>query len=130
MPRADSPLEAAARDLPRNFLRSCVLLLLREEQAHGYDMLQRLRPLGFTGDDPGRLYRTLRALEHDGLVRSAWEASESGPDRRRYELTRKGLKELHATARTLDDTRKIIDAFVGRYEEFVALRSERAAARR
>jgi poly-beta-hydroxybutyrate-responsive repressor len=109
-----------------------VLLLLREEPAHGYDMLQRLRPFGFTGDDPGRLYRTLRALEQDGLVRSAWESSASGPDRRRYELTRKGLKELHAAAKTLDDAREILEAFVSRYEEFVALRGDapRAAARR
>src|SRR5918992_1317651 len=49
--------------LPRNFLRPCVLLLLREEPAHGYDLLQRLRQFGFMRDDPGRLYRALSALE-------------------------------------------------------------------
>src|SRR4051812_1472885 len=68
--------------LPRNFLRPAILLLLREDPAHGYDLLERLRPLGFQRPDPGGLYRVLRALEQEGLVRSAWEPSEAGPERR------------------------------------------------
>ena len=59
--------------LPRNFLRPCVLLLLRESPAHGYDLLERAKAFGFTRWDPGGLYRVLRALEEEGLVRSAWE---------------------------------------------------------
>lgn len=109
------------RALPRNFLRPCVLLLLREQPAHGYDLLERLRPLGFTRDDPGRLYRALRALEADGLVRSAWEGSDSGPDRRVYELTRAGMEELHAHAKALDETMRVLGRFLSRFEEFVAL---------
>src|SRR5919198_1277095 len=81
--------------LPRNFLRPCLLLLLREQPAHGYELLERLRPLGFTRDDPGGLYRALRALERDGLVASEWEVSDLGPDRRTYQLTREGMEELH-----------------------------------
>ena len=77
-------MSTADLGLPRNFLRPCILLLLREEPAHGYDLLERLRPLGFTRDDPGRLYRALRALEEEKLVRSAWEPSGTGPDRRIY----------------------------------------------
>jgi len=80
--------EKAPWPLPRNFLRPCVLLLLREESAHGYDLLQRLRPLGFVRDDHGGLYRALRALEQDRLVRSSWDESGSGPARRVYRVTR------------------------------------------
>jgi PadR family transcriptional regulator, regulatory protein PadR len=107
--------------LPRNFLRPCLLLLLREDRAHGYDLLERLRPLGFLRDDPGRLYRALRALEDEGLVHSAWEASEAGPDRRIYELTRAGTEELHAQAGALAATVDTLERFLSRYEEFVAL---------
>ncbi len=81
--------------LPRNFMRPCVLLLLRESPAHGYDLVERLRAFGFGGEDPGRLYRTLRTLETEGLVRSAWEASAHGPDRRIYALTGRGMEALH-----------------------------------
>ena len=113
--------------LPRNFLRPCILLLLREEPAHGYDLLQRLRPLGFSRDDPGRLYRALRVLESDGLVRSAWEGSDAGPDRRVYELTRGGMEALHREAKALAESEKAIAVFLSRYAEFVALDSPHGA---
>jgi poly-beta-hydroxybutyrate-responsive repressor len=106
--------------LPKNFMRPCLLLLLRERPAHGYELLERLRPLGFNRDDPGRMYRALRSLENDGLVRSAWEKSSSGPDRRTYELTRMGTEVLHESARALAATHDILGVFLGRYAEFSA----------
>ena len=115
--------------LPKNFLRPCLLLLLREQPAHGYELLERLRPFGFDRDDPGRLYRALRALERERLVRSAWEASESGPDRRTYELTRAGMEHLHDAAAAIEGTRELLDVFLSRYGEFVSLRHERRPSR-
>jgi poly-beta-hydroxybutyrate-responsive repressor len=115
----------SAQVLPKNFLRPCLLLLLREHPAHGYDLLERLRPLGFGRDDPGRLYRALRALEADGLVRSVWEKSTSGPDRRMYELTRAGMETLHSSAKDLKETSEVLDGFLSRYSEFVALDSRK-----
>ncbi len=107
------------------------MLLLREQEAHGYDLLERLRPLGFSREDPGRLYRALRALETDGLVRSVWEKSNSGPDRRMYELTRAGMETLHESAQALSETDEILGVFLSRYSEFVALRpGRRTRARR
>jgi PadR family transcriptional regulator, regulatory protein PadR len=110
--------------LPRNFLRPCILLLLRESPAHGYDLLERSRAFGFTGTDPGGLYRTLRGLEDDGLVRSSWEPSPQGPDRRIYEITRAGAERLHDSAKALRSTAEVLERFVSRYEEFVALPRE------
>lgn len=114
--------------LPKNFLRPCLLLLLREQPAHGYELLERLRPFGFEGSDPGGLYRSLRKLEGEGLVRSAWEASSFGPSRRIYEITRLGMEELHDRAKGLAEARSTLDTFLGRYEEFVALRPAGAPA--
>lgn len=102
-------------------MRPCVLLLLKESPAHGYDLLERLKAFGFSGSDPGGLYRMLRALEEEGLVRSSWEPSIAGPQRRRYELTRSGSEVLHEHAKSLLGTAEILDAFVSRYREFVAL---------
>ena len=107
--------------LPRNFVRPCVLLLLREQPAHGYELLERLRPLGFSREDPGRLYRALRGLERERLVQSAWEMSTAGPARRTYQLTRAGMEHLHEQARALADSRHALDVFLSRYSEFVAL---------
>jgi PadR family transcriptional regulator, regulatory protein PadR len=110
-----------AESLPRNFLRPCLLLLLREHPAHGYDLLERLRTFGFPGDDPGGLYRALRRLERDGLVSSSWEPSRSGPDRRSYRLTRAGTEELHRRAKELAALQETLVDFLSRYGEFVAL---------
>jgi PadR family transcriptional regulator, regulatory protein PadR len=117
--------------LPRGFLRPCLLLLLREQPTHGYELLERLRVFGFAGDDPGGLYRTLRSLERDGLVASMWEPSAAGPDRRSYQLTRAGMEELHRRATELAALQATLGDFLSRYSEFVALPSRsRTEARR
>jgi PadR family transcriptional regulator PadR len=121
-----STADGSALALPRNFLRPCVLLLLRESPAHGYDLLERLKAFGFPGSDPGGLYRMLRGLEQEGLVHSAWEPSAAGPQRRIYEITRAGSEALHDHAKALAATGAILDAFVSRYGEFVALPRARA----
>jgi PadR family transcriptional regulator PadR len=123
--RTDTPT------LPRDFLTPCLLLLLREEPAHGYDLLERIRTLGFDGSDPGGLYRALRKLEQDGFVRSAWEPSQTGPQRRIYQITRTGMEELHRRTGGIAAAHEVLESFLSRYEEFVALRSrkpERARA--
>lgn len=115
MPTEPDPL------LPKNFLRPCLLLLLREDPAHGYDLLERVQSLGFDGSDPGGLYRALRSLERENLVRSVWESSESGPDRRTYEITRQGMEELHRAAKAIAGGHEMVAGFLSRYQEFVAL---------
>lgn len=107
--------------LPKKFVRPALLLLLLEQPAHGYELLERLQPLGFHRSDPGGLYRNLRALEDTGLVHSSWQQSAVGPDRRTYELTRAGREELHAHAKALAATSHTLEVFLSRYREFVAL---------
>ena len=127
-----TPADDVPVSLPRNFLRPCVLLLLKESPAHGYDLVERAKAFGFPGTDPGGLYRMLRGLEEEGLVRSSWEPSVAGPQRRRYELTRAGSEALHEHAKALLATAGLLDAFLSRYSEFVAIQPARreAGARR
>jgi PadR family transcriptional regulator PadR len=116
--------------LPKNFLRPCLLLLLHESPAHGYELRERLRPLGFSRDDPGRLYRALRALEGAKLVRSAWQSSSGGPDRRTYELTRAGEARLREAAAELEAMHVVIDTFLIRCGESLAHDAPQRPARR
>ena len=101
--------------LPKDFLRPCLLLLLREGDAHGYELLESVCTFGFDHSDPGALYRSLRRLERDGLVRSGWRESESGPRKRVYSLTAEGITELDHRASDLAEGERRIDAFLGRY---------------
>lgn len=102
---------------PKNFVRPCLLLLLAEAPAHGYELLERLRPFGFDLSDPASVYKTLRVLENDGHVTSAWELSTRGPARRVYSITDDGLEMLQAWTHVLAKNRDIIDTFIGRVEE-------------
>jgi PadR family transcriptional regulator, regulatory protein PadR len=109
--------EEPAGGLPRNYLRACVLLLLQERPAHGYDLIEGVRGLGLDRADPGGLYRAMRAMEQEGLVTSWWEESQSGPARRSYTLTAEGREWLHAWAGTLREVRRHLDTYLGRYAE-------------
>lgn len=103
--------------LPRNYLRPCLLLLLCEGATHGYDMLEQLPSLGHTRPDPGGMYRSLRAMEQEGLVASTWEHSPTGPARRTYQLTDEGSDWLHVWAGSLRLVHDTISTFHGRYAE-------------
>lgn len=106
--------------LPRKFLRPCLLLLIGERPSYGYDLLERLREFGFHQADPGMLYRSLRAMEQEGLVRSDWTDSELGPPRRTYKLSEEGADWLHAWAGSLRETRRLLDGFLVRYVSFAS----------
>ena len=95
-----------------------MLLLLRERPAHGYDLLERLPPLiGRERVDVGNLYRVLRSLEEQGLVRSEWDETVPGPAKRTYELTGSGEAALGRWAAALAETRTQIDLFLQRFDE-------------
>jgi PadR family transcriptional regulator, regulatory protein PadR len=100
---------------PKNFARPCLLLLLAESSAHGYELIERLRPFGFEINDPATVYKTLRQMETEGLVTSSWERSSRGPARRVYELTSDGRDLLESWAMTLELNRAILGQFLDRY---------------
>lgn len=116
-----------AASLPRNFLRPCLLLLLSEQAAHGYDLMEQLPELGVSHVDPGGLYRTLRAMEQEGLVSSWWEPSTSGPSRRTYTVTEEGRDWLHALAGSLREVQRVLRRFDARYERSTARFGQDAA---
>jgi len=102
--------------LPRSYLGPCLLLLLAEDSSHGYELLEQLRELGLRIAEPGGMYRALRSMDEDGLVRSWWEPSQSGPARRLYVITDEGRAALNAWIAEIIDTRRRLDELVRRHE--------------
>ena len=89
---------------PRNWLTPVTLVLLNEESSYGYEILERLEEeFGFEQIRAGTLYRTLRRTEKEGLCKSEWDTSESGPARRMYSITEAGEEYLceHNPCRTI-----------------------------
>ncbi len=105
---------------PKNFARPCLLLLLAEGPAHGYELMERLRPFGFANNDPATVYRGLRQMEEEAVVSSRWDTSNKGAARRIYSLTASGQGLLAAWARTLDQNRRILEQFHQRYASLCA----------
>jgi PadR family transcriptional regulator, regulatory protein PadR len=99
----------------RPFLPGCLLLLVGEEPGHGYELTERLKQWGFDLTGPGPVYRELRLLEENGLVRSMWSAPQSGPVPRVYELTDEGRDALDGAATDLLDISRLLDDFQARH---------------
>jgi PadR family transcriptional regulator PadR len=76
---------------------------LADSASHGYDLVEQVS--GLAADlvciDPGSMYRLLRGLESQGLVRSSWETADAGPSRRVYEITEQGIEALEFMAESL-----------------------------
>ena len=61
------------RRMPRGAIRTAILVALRDEPAHGYEVMRRLEELsgGLWRPSPGSVYPHLQMLEDEGLVQSA-----------------------------------------------------------
>ncbi len=112
--RSDGSWSVAAR-LER-FNEPLVLAILRDGSAHGYDLAESLR--AWVPDeqiDLGNLYRMLRSMENDGIVRSEWSESEPGRAKRTYELTDVGERLLDTWIEALQSTNDTIAQFLQEY---------------
>ncbi len=105
------------------WIRVCLLLLLGERPAHGYELLQSLERFGVHGVDTGTLYRILRRTERDGLTRSDWEPAGAGPARRIYGLTAKGRRALDDVTRELEESQHLVGLFLARAHELALTNS-------
>ena len=75
-------------------LEGCVLAVIRQAPAYGYEIAQQLAAYGFGRIAEGTIYPLLLRLEKNGLVAAAFRPSELGPKRKYYSLTPAGEAEL------------------------------------
>jgi len=119
-PKSGGDRPGGAEDFrARSLLRPAILLLLKERESHGYELVSRLSELGFDVPDFGGLYRALRAMEDEGLITSSWGTPERGPARRVYSLTSDGDTYLRQSAPGLVHQRRTIGGLLERYRGLV-----------
>ena len=102
---------------PRNWPVAVTLLLLQQQGAYGYALMERMGAFGSGEINPGTLYRTLRQMEKKGLCESEWETSEAGPARRVYSITDAGSSYLDSWAESLGRWERMMDVFFSIYRE-------------
>lgn len=102
--------------MPRDFLTSWLLLLMRNGSAHGYQLIQTLTLMGLGMVDSATVYRLLRQLEDEEMITSFWEPAATGPARRMYTLSDAGEEYLRVWARQLERYQSLLDRFFKIYE--------------
>ncbi len=74
--------------VPRGFLESYILLLLRDESLHGYKIMKKIKEkTKFWKPSPGTIYPALHSLMKRGLIKKIDDGRK-----KRYVLTKRGLE--------------------------------------
>jgi PadR family transcriptional regulator PadR len=103
------------KSTPKNYLMAWLLVMLKEQNLHGYEIMKELKSKFDVISDPGTVYRALRQLERDGFISSWWDPKDQGPARRIYTLTEEGHAALTLWSIALEQYRSHLDAFFSIY---------------
>jgi PadR family transcriptional regulator PadR len=103
--------EGRQSQLLRGVLDACVLAVISDEPAYGYEMTRRLGERGLDVVGEGSIYPVLGRLERQRLVETFSRPSdEGGPPRKYYRLTAKGRRSLRAWREEWASVRTAVDA--------------------
>jgi PadR family transcriptional regulator PadR len=106
--------------LLRGVLDLCLLAVMEEGPAYGYEMTKRLRARGLSIVGEGSIYPLLGRLEREGLVETHRAASDGGPPRKYYRPSREGRLALAAGVSEWRAARDALDGVLGQVEAEVA----------
>jgi PadR family transcriptional regulator, regulatory protein PadR len=102
--------EARSTQLLRGVLDLCLLAVMSEGPAYGYEMTKRLRERGLSIVGEGSIYPLLGRLEREGLVETYRAASNGGPPRKYYRPSVEGRRALAAGIAEWQAARDALDA--------------------
>ncbi|HWH12131.1 MAG TPA: PadR family transcriptional regulator [Solirubrobacteraceae bacterium] len=105
--------ERRRTELLRGVLDLCLLAVMQEGPAYGYEMTKRLRARGLSIVGEGSIYPLLGRLERDGLVETHRAASNGGPPRKYYQASREGRQTLADGVSEWRAARDAVDAVLG-----------------
>jgi PadR family transcriptional regulator PadR len=108
--------ERRRSELLRGVLDLCLLAVIEDGPAYGYEMTKRLRARGLSMVGEGSIYPLLGRLERDGLVETYRAASNGGPPRKYYRASSAGRRVLAAGLSEWRAARDAIDAVLAPVE--------------
>lgn len=100
---------------PKNYLMAWLLVMLTEQNLHGYEIAKELSAKFNVVVDIGAVYRALRQLERDGYISSWWDPKQQGAPRRFYTLTDAGAVALEMWNEVLTNYRANLETFFTMY---------------
>ena len=109
-------LETRRSQMLRGVLDLCLLAVVLDEPAYGYEMTRRLRQRGLSIVGEGSIYPLLGRLEREGLVATHRAASDGGPPRKYYSASQSGQRALAEGVRGWRDVRGEVDSVLATVE--------------
>jgi PadR family transcriptional regulator PadR len=100
-------------ELLRGVLDLCLLAVMQDGPAYGYEMTKRLRGRGLSIVGEGSIYPLLARLERDGLVETYRATSNGGPPRKYYKASTAGERALGEGVAEWRAARDAVDAVLG-----------------
>jgi len=104
-------------DLKRGFLQFIILLLINQGPKYGYEIKAEIlkQTMGGFDIDRNNLYKKLRALEKDGILKSNMRPSSRGAQRKYYTITPLGKKLLKKNSEILSPLMGALRDSITRY---------------
>lgn len=109
------------------YIQASILLGLFSKPSYGYELIGTIQAFGFVEGTapPGMVYRHLRQMEEDNLVRSEWETPDTGAAKRIYTITDEGIEVLGLWIRLMETMAEKLTGFAALYHQRRAENSSR-----
>lgn len=101
------------------YIQATILLGLKSRPSYGYELISTIQSYGFIEGDapPGMIYRHLRQMEEDNLVKSEWETQQAGAAKRIYTITEEGDQVLFYWIKFMTSKARKLNDFVQMYHD-------------
>ncbi|MFZ1811989.1 MAG: PadR family transcriptional regulator [Candidatus Saccharimonadales bacterium] len=89
-----------------------LLVIAARGEIYGYELSSTLATYGFDTVRSGSIYPALLRLERDGHIESELRKSDSGPQRKYYKITQKGIRYMDQFIDFWQTTNKTIQELI------------------
>lgn len=97
----------------KGVLEGCILQIINEEETYSYEITKKLSEYGLGEVSEGTIYPLMLRLQKNGLVSSVLKDSNSGPKRKYFNLTDKGIQELEQFKQNWTDLFTSVNKLIG-----------------
>lgn len=107
-------IENTKAQMRKGILEFCILLVISQGKIYANQLIKELKDADLIVVE-GTLYPLLNRLKNSGLLNYDWEESPSGPPRKYYELSTKGLETLKILRKTWKEFSSSINGLIKKY---------------
>lgn len=79
----------------KGILEGCILEIIQKRETYAYEIAKQLEEYGFGSISEGTIYPIILRLQKNELLKGTLKDSNSGPKRKYYRLTVKGVDNLN-----------------------------------